>query len=219
MCSGSPHARACRRAPCRSLEQLGRILEPAPVSCGVRRAGERYVFSFNNAWLDAKNGVSRTMAPSTVQQGGGGDARLMPAAGGAARQAGARAAASIHRPWPIRSHFRGRPHAPIPSAQLSGAKGVGVALSHPAASWSIRGAAAYLGRCRRGARWQQAGVSGCLTSRGRRRSSCVLWLMPVPVLPPACVRACRAQARARPTTGWSWPLGWGPRGRWWTARS
>ncbi len=44
-------------------------------------AGERYVFNFNNAWLDVKNGVSRTMAPTSVQQGGGGDAKLMPAAG------------------------------------------------------------------------------------------------------------------------------------------
>lgn len=34
------------------------------------RTGERYIFNFNNAWLDAKNGTSRTMAPSTVLQVG-----------------------------------------------------------------------------------------------------------------------------------------------------
>ncbi len=34
------------------------------------RTGERYIFNFNNAWLDAKHGTSRTMAPSSVLQVG-----------------------------------------------------------------------------------------------------------------------------------------------------
>ncbi|GLC54185.1 hypothetical protein PLESTB_000832700 [Pleodorina starrii] len=33
--------------------------------------GERYVFNFNNAWLDTKNGTSRTMGPSSYDPQGG----------------------------------------------------------------------------------------------------------------------------------------------------
>lgn len=30
--------------------------------------GERYIFNFDNAWLDTKNGTSRTVAPSAYQE-------------------------------------------------------------------------------------------------------------------------------------------------------
>ncbi|KAG2432966.1 hypothetical protein HXX76_008694 [Chlamydomonas incerta] len=42
--------------------------------------GERYLWNFDNAWLDTEHGTSRTMAPTTYMQGGG-TKDMMPAAG------------------------------------------------------------------------------------------------------------------------------------------
>lgn len=58
-----------------STRPCGRCVMPC-------RAGEMYEFNFQNAWMDSKRGLSRTLAPTSYRIGGptGGRAPTMPAA-------------------------------------------------------------------------------------------------------------------------------------------